>query len=136
MYCHHCGFEVKENDVFCKKCGTNLHIKNINSANHKLTKVNSETFYNKPRTSLVALKVVGAIFFYGMGIVLLVYSVLFYYALWGIWGVIGTLVLFPLVEIFPIVAWIVTGDFPGLIFALWGIGIIGGVLMGIGSSRD
>lgn len=90
---------------------------------------------NKTGASLIVLKIIGSILFYGMGIVLLVYSVIFYYTLWGFWGVIGTLVLFPLVEIFPIVAWIVTGSFPGLIFALWGVGIVGGILMGIGS-RD
>ena len=135
MYCQYCGFEVSKNDIFCKQCGMNLQVKNINTANYKSTKANSETSYNKPSASLVALKVVGSIFFYGMGVVLLVYSVIFYYALWGFWGVIGSLVLFPLVEIFPIVAWIVTGSFPGLIFALWGIGIVGGILMGIGS-RD
>jgi len=83
-----------------------------------------------------ALKVVGAIMFYGMGLILLVFSLLFYYAMWGVWGVVGALVLFPLVEIFPIVAWIITGTFPGLLFALWGVGIVGAILMGIGGKND
>ena len=82
------------------------------------------------------VKVAGGIMFYGMGLVLLVFAVMFYYAMWGVWGVVGSLVLFPLVEIFPIVVWIITGSFPGLLFALWGVGIVGAILMGVGSKND
>ena len=85
---------------------------------------------------MTALKVVGMILFYGMGLILLVFSLMFYYALWGVGGLVGAFILFPLVEIYPIVVWIMTGIFPGLLFAIWGVGIVGGILMGVASKND
>lgn len=81
------------------------------------------------------LKVLGYIIFFGCGAYLFVTSIMFYYALWGLWGAIGSFIIFPLVEIFPIVAWIVMKQFPTLLFIIWGIGWVGMILAGIGKSR-
>lgn len=82
------------------------------------------------------LKIIGYIFFLITGLILYIFSLIFYYVLWGTGGLIAAIILFPLVEIYPIVAWIVTGYFPGLLFTLWGIGILGLILIGIGSNRQ
>jgi len=82
------------------------------------------------------LKIIGYILFLGTGLTLYIASLFFYYALWGTGGLIAAIILFPLVEIYPIVAWVVTGYFPGLLFALWGIGIVGLILIGIGSKQN
>ena len=63
-------------------------------------------------------------------------SLFFYYNLWGFWGALGAFVLFPLAEIYPIVVWIVTKDFPGLLFLIFGISMFGLILFGIGSKND
>ena len=83
-----------------------------------------------------ALKVIGSILFYGAGLVLFVMSLFFYHALWGFWGAAGAFLLFPLAEIYPIVVWIVTKDFPGLLFLIFGISMFGLILVGIGSRKD
>jgi len=89
------------------------------------------------RALLVYLRVIGYILFYGCGVYLFVISLMFYYALWGIWGVIGSFILFPAAEVFPIVAWIVTKEFPLLLFLVWILGWVGMILVGISTrGRD
>ena len=82
------------------------------------------------------LKVIGIILFYGAGAVLYIMSLFFYYNLWGFIGAAGAFILFPLAEIYPIVVWIVTKDFPGLLFLIFGISMFGLILYGIGSKND
>ena len=82
------------------------------------------------------LKVLGYILFFGSGLYLYVMSLIFYYSLWGLLGLIIAIVVFPAAEIFPIVLWIISKQFPLIIFLIWGIGWIGMVLAGIGSRKD
>ena len=82
------------------------------------------------------LKVFGYIIFYGCGLYLFVMSLIFYYALWGLIGLIIAIVVFPVAELFPIVAWIITKQFPTLLFIIWGIGWVGMILAGIGKSKE
>jgi len=83
-----------------------------------------------------ALKVLGLILFYGAGPALFIMSLFFYYALWGFIGAVGAFFLFPLAEIFPIVVWVITKDFPELLFIIFGISMFGLILFGIGSKND
>lgn len=82
------------------------------------------------------LKVLGYILFFGCGLYLYVMSLIFYYSLWGLLGLIIAIFVFPAAEVFPIVVWIVTKQFPSLLFILWGIGWFGMILAGIGKSRE
>ena len=82
------------------------------------------------------LKVLGYIIFFGCGTYLFVTSIIFYYALWGLWGAIISFIIFPAAEIFPIILWIITKQFPWFLFLIWGIGWVGMVLAGIGGSKD
>jgi len=82
------------------------------------------------------LKIIGYILFLATGLVLYILSLIFYYVLWDIVGLIAAIILFPLVEIYPIVVWVITGYFPGLLFALWGVGIVGLILIGISDNRQ
>ncbi len=83
-----------------------------------------------------ALKVIGMILFYGIGTYLYIISLIFYYGMWGFIGLIIAIFVFPAAEIFPIVLWIITKEFPLLLFVLWGIGWFGMVLVSIASWRD
>ena len=78
---------------------------------------------------------IGYILFYGCGLYLYILSLFFYYALLGTGGLMIAIFLFPAAELFPIIAWIITGQFPGAIFLIWALGWIGLILAGIASSK-
>lgn len=82
-----------------------------------------------------ALKVIGLILFYGCGAYLYIIGLIFYYALYGLTGLIIGIVVFPAAEIFPIVAWIITKEFPLLLFLLWFTGWAGMIIAGIASHK-
>ncbi|MBC8388960.1 MAG: hypothetical protein HQ569_01255 [Actinobacteria bacterium] len=82
------------------------------------------------------LKVLGYILFFGCGSYLYIVSLIFYYALWDLLGLIIAIAVFPAAEIFPIVVWIISKQFPGILFLIWVIGWIGMVLVGVGSRKD
>jgi len=82
------------------------------------------------------LKILGYILFFGCGLYLYVLSLIFYYYLWGLLGLIIAIAVFPAAEIFPIVVWIISKQFPGILFLIWVIGWIGMVLVGVGSRKD
>ncbi len=82
------------------------------------------------------LKVLGYTIFFVCDAYLFVISIMFYYALYGLWGAIGSFVIFPAVVIFPIILWIITKQFPWMVFLIWGIGWVGMILTGIGGSKD
>ena len=82
------------------------------------------------------LKILGFIIFYGCGLYLYIVGLIFYYALWDIWGLIIMAIVFPAAEIFPIVVWIVTKEFPLFLFIIWFSGWAGMILVGIASRKD
>ena len=82
------------------------------------------------------LKVLGYIIFFGSGLYLYVMSLIFYYSLWDLLGLIIAIVVFPAVEIFPIVSWIITKQFPWVLFLIWGIGWIGMILASVGKAKE
>lgn len=82
------------------------------------------------------LRTLGYIIFLGSGLYLYVMSLIFYYYLWEITGLVIAIFIFPAAEIFPIVTWIITKQFPSLLFIVWGIGFFGLVLVAIGGSRE
>jgi len=79
------------------------------------------------------LRVVGMIMFYGAGL----FMFLFWLGAMGKWlGCFGTflaIVFTPGLVIFPIVFWIVEGVFPVTYFAIWGLGLLGGIIFGLSS---
>ena len=79
------------------------------------------------------LRILGHILFWGCGLYLYIVSLIFYNALWGTIGLIVAIFVFPVAELFPIVVWIITGQFPGLLFLIWGIGWFGMILVAIAS---
>jgi len=80
-----------------------------------------------------ALKIIGYILFFGCGLFLYILSLLFYYALYDLTGLIIGIIVFPAAEIFPIVAWIATKQFPVLLFVLWFSGWAGMIIAGVAS---
>jgi hypothetical protein len=49
----------------------------------------------------------------------------------GCLGVFLAIIFFPGAATFPFIVWIVEGDFPITYFALWGLGILASVIMGL-----
>lgn len=82
------------------------------------------------------LKVLGFILFFSCGLYLYVMSLIFYYSLWRLVGLIIAIIVFPAAEIFPIVAWIITKQFPWILFLIWGVGWAGMILVGVSSRKD
>jgi hypothetical protein len=83
-----------------------------------------------------AIRVFGYILFYGFGAWLYVLGLIFYYALWGMWGLIGSFIVFPAAEIFPIIVWIITKEFPLMLFLIAVGSWSGAILIGISSRND
>ncbi|MDD4001514.1 MAG: hypothetical protein PHU35_01850 [Bacteroidales bacterium] len=82
------------------------------------------------------IKVLGYIFSFGSGILMLLFWLDFLIKWVGVfWGVIIGIFISPAIVIFPFLFWIIEGIFPVFYFLLWGIGIIGMFLMGI-TSKD
>lgn len=77
------------------------------------------------------LRVVGIIMFYGAGL----FMFIFWFVAMSEWlGCVGSflaLVFCPGLVIFPIVYWIVEGVFPVTYFAIWGLGLVGGIIFGL-----
>jgi len=82
-----------------------------------------------------ALKVMGLILFYGCGLYLYIVAAIFYWAFYGLTGLIIGLAVFPAAEIFPIIAWIITKEFPLLLFLIWFSGLAGMIMASIASHK-
>ena len=54
----------------------------------------------------------------------------------GALGGILALILAPGLVIFPVIFWIVEGVFPSFYFILWGIGIVGLLIVGLSSRNE
>jgi uncharacterized membrane protein YccC len=80
-------------------------------------------------------KFIGGLLFYGTGLLLFVFWLTTMSKWLGTLGIILAIIIAPGVVIFPVVYWIVEGVFPISYFAIWGIGIVGLIIMGI-SSKD
>ena len=83
-----------------------------------------------------ALRVMGYILFYGCGLFLYISSIIFYYSLWGLFGLIVAIIIFPAAEIFPIVAWIVLKEFPLFLFIIWFSGWAGMIIAGVARRKN
>jgi len=53
----------------------------------------------------------------------------------GILGTILSFIIIPGLIVFPIIYWIVEGVFPTLYFILWGVAILGFILMNISDKK-
>ena len=80
-------------------------------------------------------KLIGGLLLYGTGLLMFVFWITAMSKWLGTLGTILAIVVAPGLVVFPVVYWIVEGVFPTLYFALWGIGIVGLIIMGI-SSKD
>lgn len=76
-------------------------------------------------------RTIGWTLFIGSGI----WQFIYWFAAMSKWlGFIGTILAFvlsPGLVIFPFIFWLVEGVFPAFYFILWGIGIIGMIIIGI-----
>jgi len=76
-------------------------------------------------------KFIGGLLLYGTGFLMFVFWITAMSKWLGTLGTILAIVVAPGLVVFPVVYWIVEGVFPTLYFALWGIGIVGFIIMGI-----
>ncbi len=75
--------------------------------------------------------IIGGIIFYGSGILMFIFWFLAMSKWLGFFGSILAFLLCPGLVIFPLVFWIVEGVFPTTYFMIWGIGIVGMIIMGL-----
>jgi len=77
------------------------------------------------------LRVIGMITFYGSGI----FMFFFWFGAmtkWlGFFGSVLAVIFSPGLVIFPVIFWVVEGVFPVTYFAIWGIGLLGGIIFGL-----
>jgi len=78
-------------------------------------------------------KVIGIIMWVISGILMFIFWFMAMSQWLGFFGIILALILSPGLVVFPIVFWIVEGVFPVFYFIVWGIGIIGLIIMGLSS---
>lgn len=81
-------------------------------------------------------RIMGMIMFFGAGL----FMFLFWFGAMSRWlGFLGSflaIIIAPGLVIFPIVFWIVEGVFPVTYFAIWGCGILGGIIYGLSAPSD
>lgn len=77
------------------------------------------------------MKVLGGILFWGSGVLLYIWSLGFYYNLWGLTGLVVALVIVPATALFPLVYLVVIGFNASFLLSviLWLLGIVGALLM-------
>jgi len=81
-------------------------------------------------------KVIGFILWIGAGILMFIFWLVAMNSWLGFLGSILAFVLAPGLVIFPIVFWVVEGVFPTFYFMVWGIGIVGLVIVSVSSKDD
>ncbi len=82
------------------------------------------------------LRVVGMIMFYGSGLFMFL-SWLGAMSTWfGRFGIFLAVILCPGLVIFPIIFWIVEGVFSVTYFAIWGLGVVGGIIFALSSEHQ
>lgn len=70
------------------------------------------------------MKILGLIVFYGAGLVMWIFEIVWFFNWWGGVGVIGAVLLPPLAAIFPFL-FLFMGGFSALYFGLWALGLVG-----------
>lgn len=81
-------------------------------------------------------KIIGNILWMGSGLLMFIFWLITMSNWLGFLGTILAFVLSPGLVIFPIIFWIVEGVFPTFYFIVWGIGIVGLIIVGVSSSND
>ena len=76
------------------------------------------------------IRIIGYLMFMGAGIFMFIFWFLAMSKWLGLLGVVLAFVLVPGAVIFPLIFWIVEGIFPSFYFILWGVGIIGTIMVG------
>jgi hypothetical protein len=80
-------------------------------------------------------KIIGMILWIGAGILMFIFWLTAMSKWLGFFGTMLAFVLSPGLVIFPIVFWLVERVFPTFYFIVWGIGIVGLIIVGI-STKD
>lgn len=81
-------------------------------------------------------KVIGYIMWIGAGILMFIFWFMAMSKWLGFLGGILAIILTPGLVIFPIVFWIVEGVFPAFYFIVWGVGIVGLIIVGLSSGDE
>jgi len=84
----------------------------------------------------ILLRVMGHILFWGCGAYLFIGGLIYYYFLWGIGGAIGAFIFFPTAEIFPIIVWIISKQFPTFLFIIAAGSWFGMIMIGLSKIGD
>lgn len=78
------------------------------------------------------------------GMIMWIASGIFVFIFWfmamtnwlGFLGSVLAIIICPGLIIFPIIFWIVEGIFPGMYFAIWGLGIVGIIIAGLSGGDE
>lgn len=81
-------------------------------------------------------KIIGYLLWIGAGILMFIFWLSAMSKWLGFFGAILAFIFSPGLVIFPIIFWIVEKVFPVFYFIVWGIGIVGLIIVGISSSND
>jgi len=82
------------------------------------------------------LRVMGMIMFYGSGLFMFIFWFRAMSEWLGCFGSFLAILVAPGLVIFPIIFWIVEGVFPVMYFAIWGFGVLGGIIFGLCAPND
>lgn len=77
------------------------------------------------------VRVVGIIMFLGSGLFMFIFWFVAMTKWLGFLGSVLAVLIAPGLVIFPIIFWIVEGFFPVTYFAIWGLGLLGGIVFGL-----
>ena len=76
-------------------------------------------------------KIIGYLMWIGAGILMFIFWFIAMSKWLGFLGGILAFILTPGLVIFPIIFWIVEGVFPAFYFIVWGVGIVGLIIVGV-----
>lgn len=78
-------------------------------------------------------KIIGYLIWFGAGILMFIFWFIAMSKWLGLLGIILAFVLSPGLVIFPIIFWVVEGVFPAFYFIVWGVGMVGIIIIGLSS---